>query len=453
VEAELTVIETSDPPHQERAELGTIPRLIYFITDARHSGYFFAIAIFLTYGVAPLAINALVQPNENMFWLGAMSCAATIMIVAGFNLPIFDRLIGPHQWRVPINERLFHAAIWMLFVVFCGVALATADTIPIVSALTGSLSQEDLDAQRGAFLKTRQGWESGLGYVSSIFVGTLLPYSLARLFWTRKSVLGFSGLALFAAYTLSFLQKALIVQPVAPLLYLSGRRLIWNYLGFVALIIGTLAILYGNTLLARGVQNNKAAQEVVDERKVTEERKDTTHHKVAGSLFPPNFFSAEFQPVSTKEYLIWRVAAVPIFTAADAVKVFHTKFGGKVLLGATSTPIAALFGMNRVNYDAEVYAVEWGPTEVGRANSVYITDGYVNFGWTGIAAFSILVGLGFRALALSGDEALRSMWPLFAFNVIQASFIGTLLSGGFVFLFFIALFVSLKGTHQPDRIP
>lgn len=418
-------------------------KLICFLTDARNSGYFFAAAVFLIYGIAPLAIHTFIQPNESMLWLGAMSCVAAAMIVVGFNLPAFDRMLGPHRWRIPINERAFHAVVWALFIVFCGVTLATADNIPIVSALMGGFSQEELDIQRGAFLKTRQGWESSLSYVSAVFVGVLLPYSLSRLFWAGKSTAGFLGLAVFAAYTLSYLEKALISHPVAPLLYLSGRRLIWNYLGFFALIAGTLAIFYGSTLLVRDVQNKETVQKIIEER-MEKNRRDLAAEAIAGNLTPPDFFSADFHPASTKEYLVWRTVAVPIFTAADAVKVFHSKFDSKPLFGATSTPIAAIFGMKRINYDAEVYAIEWGRTEIGRANSVYVTDGYVNFGWAGVVIFSLLAGLGFRIFAISSDEALRSMWPLFAFKTIIGSLIGTLLSGGFALLFFIALFVTLK---------
>lgn len=393
-------IESSHPP----VRAGAITRLIFFITDARNSGYFFAAAILLVYGVAPLAIHTFVQQDDNMLWLGALSCIAVTMIVAGFNLPVFDWMIAPHRWRIPVNERAFHAAIWTIFIVFCGVAFATAESIPIISALVGGFSQEELDIQRGAFLKTRIGWEASLGYVSAVLAGTLLPYSLARLFWTKKPAAGFSGLTLFVAYSMSYLQKALIVYPVAPLLYLSGRRLIWNYLGLVALIVATFAIFYGNTLLARGVQDKETIQKILEERKAKVSH-NLEAETSAGNLFPPDFFSANFQPASIKEYLIWRAAAVPIFTAADAVKVFHTKFDSNPLFGATSTPIAAIFGMKHVNFDAEVYASEWGPTDVGRANSVYITDGYVNFGWIGVVAFSIIVGLGFRVLALSSDEA------------------------------------------------
>lgn len=424
-----------------------MPKVLSFLTEPRYSGYFFAAAILLIYGLAPLLIYGLVQPTESMLWLGAMSCVAAAMVVAGFHFPGFDWLIDSHRWRIRIRERAFHLAIWSLFGAFSIAAFATADSIPIISALSGGYSPEELDLQRGAFLKTRQGWEAGLGYVSAVFVGALLPYSVARLFWKKKPVAGFTGLALFIAYALSHLQKALIVQPVTPLMYLSGRRIIWNYVGFAALIIGTFAVFYGNTLLARGVQTEATIQEIIKKRKI-EHPRNLEAEAIAGDLFPPDFFSADFQPASTREYIVWRIGAVPIFTAADAVTVLHSKFDGQYLHGATSSLIAAVFGMRRVNYDAEVYAIQWGKTEVGRANSVYVTDGYVNFGWAGVIVFSLLVGLGFRVFALSTDEAMRSMWPLFAFNIFQASLIGTLLSAGFALLFIIALFVKLTPSEE-----
>lgn len=114
------------------------------------------------------------------------------------------------------------------------------------------------------------------------------------------------------------------------------------------------------------------------------------------------------------------------------------------LWGATSSFVAATFGLERVNYDALVHGYQWGYGGLGRSNSVYVTDGYVNFGWAGVILFSLFIGQAFRWFWKSTDDAFRAMWPLFAYNVIQASLIGTLLSGGFILLFAIGLFLRVR---------
>lgn len=427
--------------------------ILRFLTEPRYSGYFFAAALFLIYGAAPLAVYWLIDGNPYMLTLGTMTCVAAIMVVLGFHLAFFDRLIAEHRFRLSVPLPVFQIIVWGAFLAFFVVTVATADAVPLVSALTGTFSAEALDAQRGAFLKTREGWEASLPYVSGVFAGTLLPFALALLL-LHKMRGRFLALASFCVYSLSFLQKALFIQVVTPPAYLAARRVIWNYLGLAALIAGSVGMLYLNTMLARGIQEPEMIEQIIAERA---ERQLELERGSGGSrkrnpaesgLFPPDFFSADFYPVSTAEHLVWRAVAVPIFTAADAIKVFDTKLEGRHLHGATSSFIAAIFRLPRVNYDAEVYASQWGAKAVGRANSVYITEAYVNFGWPGIIGFSLLVGLAFRVFARSRNEAVRSMWLLFAYNVIQASLIGTLLSSGFVLVFIFALFIRFTATDS-----
>lgn len=425
-----------------------------FITEPRLSGYFFAAALFLVYGLAPLAIYGLFDRNPFMLQLGVMCSVAAVTVVAAFNVPIFDGLMKDHRFRIGINEKLFQFVVWGVFSIFFIVTLVTAPKVPLFSALFGTFSADELNLQRGSFLKTREGWESSLGYIGGIFSGTLLPLAMAMLFLNVEK-LRYVALGGFVFYTLSYLQKALFIQVVSPLIYLSSRRLIWNYIGLLLIVVGSIGILYLNTILARGIQEDVHIEEILAKREQRREEMDATGPRARAGrsseadstrppgqdLVPPDFFTARFLPTSTVEHLTWRIVAVPIFTASDALLVFDRNFDGHYMYGATSSLLAAILGLDRVNYDAEVYAHQWGRTGIGHSNSVFVTDGYVNFGWPGIIIFSALVGFGFRALSKSSNEAIRSMWPLFAYNVIQASLIGTLLSVGFSLLFFIALFV------------
>lgn len=422
-------------------------RVLRFTTEPKFSGYFFAAALFLVYGVAPLAVYWLIDGNVYMLKLGLMTCAASALIIIGFRLPFLDRLITAHRFRLPVPLSLFQMAVWGGFLLFFAVTIATADAVPLISALTGNFNAEALDVQRGAFLKTRDGWEASLGYVGGVFAGTLLPFALAMLL-LHKARGRFLAMAVFIVYSLSFLQKALFIQVVTPPAYLAIRRVIWNYAGLAALLVGSAGLLYLNTMLARGVQDPDFIEQVLKTRDRGQIESGQRHTTGPADLFPPQFFTAQFYPASSAEHLVWRAVAVPIFTAADSIKVFEEKFEGRYLYGATSSFVAAIFRLQRVNYDAEVYASQWGSTTVGRANSVFTTEAFVNFGWPGVVLYSLLVGLAFRVFARSESEAVRSMWPLFAYNIIQASLIGTLLSSGFALLFLFALFVRFTGPNS-----
>lgn len=437
-----------------------------FVTEPRYAAYIFAGVLVLVYGVSPLLIDAFVDPNPYMQKIGVMACVAGVVIVISRHIPVFDFQFGPRAWRLPIPANLFQLGVWGFFAAFVIVTFATADGVPLWSALFGDFSANELEAQRGAFLKTREGWAAMLPYISAVFAGAVLPYALSRLFFYR-SRFRWIGFAAFIFYSISHLQKALFIQVVAPLFYLAARRLIWTYVGLVMLLVGSVGLVYLNTVLARGVQDEANIERLLEER---EQRSDAirgrsasapkSDHDAAESMrdelfFPPYFFRADFRPVSAGEHMLWRIVSVPIFTASDALAVLDRRFDNQHLYGATSSFVAAAFGLERVNFDAEVHGYQWGDMRVGRSNSVFLTDAYVNFGWAGVIVFSLFVGQAFRWFAISTDEAFRSMWPLFAYNIIQASLIGSLLSSGFAVLFFIGLFCRFTSaeSHQPESRP
>jgi hypothetical protein len=135
-----------------------------------------------------------------------------------------------------------------------------------------------------------------------------------------------------------------------------------------------------------------------------------------------------------------------VFSAIDAIKVYETYFSAP-LHGATSSLISAVFGLPRINLENMIFAYEWGQNSggTGSANSVYLTEAYVNFGWTGVVIFSAITGLCFSVFAKSRDEALRAIWPLFCMNLFVAPLSGTLFSNGFLVIFVMALAVRMRG--------
>lgn len=389
------------------------------------------------YVAVPLWVNFAVAPDRYFTYLAVFTAVAVVAIAVGFHISWFDRRFEPTAVRLKISEPVLQAAVWLSFASFLLVVLITAESIPLLSALRGATA-ETLSVERGAFLKTRSGWQAILPYLSTIYMGALLPYATVRLF-VRRHWLRFAAIAFFTAYTLLALEKAAFVFALGPLIYLAAVR---RNPGMLAGLIGfSLGLLYLNTVLARGVDELTP----MEAKLILEGKKPAKARPESGA-----YFSAKYIPTNAIDHIVWRSVSVPVFTAADALRVFDQKFGGAYFLGTTSTFVAKATGRERVNYDAEVFGYQYGHGEIGRANSVYFTEAYVNFGWLGVMAFSLFVGQALRWLHNSGDPALQAMWPLFCWFVFMAGLMGTLLSNGYVLIFALALFGRVDPMQRPQ---
>lgn len=160
------------------------------------------------------------------------------------------------------------------------------------------------------------------------------------------------------------------------------------------------------------------------------------------------FYSASYIGCASNgriQFLTWRLMAVPVFTASDSLKLFEEKYKGHLFWGRTSTLLSALFGVQNVKFERETFSSEWGQDTTGTAsaNSVFIIEQYINFGWFGVILSSILVGYMFAVLRRSKDLALASMSIALSISLIVGGLISTMLSGGFLALFIFLFFVKL----------
>jgi hypothetical protein len=115
-------------------------------------------------------------------------------------------------------------------------------------------------------------------------------------------------------------------------------------------------------------------------------------------------------------------------------------------MGATNSTLALLFNRPRVEFEREVYGFQWGQNEAGTgsANSVYLTEAYVNFGMFGVAIFSLLVGRILYIFMSSRDISIRAISILFLYSIYNSGLLSTLLSNGFLVMLLIAFFVKWK---------
>ena len=395
----------------------TLNRLV----DARSSLPLFVLGIFAAYAVIPRLVFNLGLPDDYFVDLSNLALLSCVAMCLGYSLPLFDSRFRAGAGRIKINAKRFHFLVWAAFLLFMAFTFLTADHIPIWSAIRGA-SVAELDAQRGAFLKGRTGLEAILPYLSTLFVSALLPYSLVSLFF-RRSKFRYLALLIFLGFSVSFLVKSLFLNIAFPLFYFMTRLRKVTITKSVLLIGLSFAVLYVVSKLA--LANALSAETPVH------------------GIDVADFFKARYQAAGLGEFLVWRAIAVPVFTAADTLRVFAEQLGSDQLFGATSSFICAIFGFDRVPLEKMVYAHEFGWNELANANAVFITDAFANLGWTGVVLFSMFVGQSLRWFRKSSDVAFQALWMNYCFGLYGGSLIGILLSNGYLLMFGIALFVKL----------
>lgn len=396
--------------------------LIALLLGTNASLPIFLVALGLTYCIIPAYLYYFRDGHIAALTLCYITILMIISIMAGSRVSFFDSRFKPNARRLYISTRSFIFLTWCLFGAFTIITFASASSIPIVSAFLG-VSPEDLSQERGDFLKGREGSAIALLYLSSILTNTIVPYSIVILYIIRARYRHIFALAFFL-FCISFLQKALflnLILPLAAYLALSNR---YSTRTYVSLATGSLLVLIVATFLAMGGDGVVATR--------------TSGH----------YFSATYVAPSSVDYLIWRAFSVPVFTAVDTLLVHQEWLGERTLLGATSSLLAVISGVERINLERLVFEYQFGSwNEIANANAVFLVDAYVNFSWIGVIVFGVSTGIIFRWFRISQDLAFKALWPLFAFVIFSGPLIGMLLSNGFLYMLFHALFIRV-GTYD-----
>lgn len=380
----------------------------------------FSVALLVSYVLIPLWAYASSPEQSRFLQLALLTLVCVGSMWVGFRVSLADAALAGTSRRWSIDPARFNAVVWTLFAVVVVVTFATAPSIPILSALQGAPA-EVLNHERGEFLKGRKGVWSSLLYLNTMLANTLVPYSIVLSFVVR-SRWRFWLAALFFFYCISFLQKALFLNLLLPLLvYYALRGKLKDRVALAGVVV-SLFMLVGAMYFSMESE------------------------KTPGPAPESAYLTAEYMPANAVDYFVWRAVAVPVFTATDTLYVHTTKLGGRPLMGATSGFVAALSGVKRINLERMVFRHQfhrWNPT--GNSNAVFVVDAFVNFGWAGVVVFGLFVGFVFRWFGLTRDLAFASMWPIFAFILFSASLIGLMLSNGF------ALLMMLMLTMRMDR--
>jgi hypothetical protein len=390
----------------------------------------FSLALMVAYSLVPALVYLIVLPEMVFLQLALITAVGVLAMLVGGQLPLADaRLVSDAHW-LNIDWKAFVGLSWVLFTAFVVITFATAPTIPIISALQG-VTAEALGQERGDFLKGRSGPGLALLYISAFMVNTIVPYSVVVAYAARSRVRHLLAAGFFL-FSISFMVKSMFLNLALPLLaFFAIRRRLG---GTKALVVlgGCALLLTAASYLAFGSDGTATAGEAV----------------VAAEVL-----SAAFAPSNPLQYLLWRALAVPIFTATDTLVVHATYFDGRPLWGATSSFLASLFGFERINLERFVFEYQFGGwNEIANSNTMFLLDGYVNFGWIGVVLFGLFCGQVFRWFSVSRDVGFRSLWPLFALVLFNAPLIGLLLGSGFLYMLAHALSIRMRGI-PPDGVP
>lgn len=385
----------------------------------------FSVALLIAYAIVPLGAYFVVLPDPVFLRLVGITTLGVASMWLGASLPIADARFASRRGWVVVDPNAFIAGGFAIFAVFLVVTFATAPSIPILSAFQGA-DPDALSQERGDFLKGRAGWQLALLYISTFLVNTVVPYGVVLAYAIRARARHVLAVTFFL-FCISFLQKALFLNLLLPLVSyaaISGRLRARQVLLFGAAAVG---LLIAFTYLTSG-EGSGAGD---------------------GAVILAEVLSAQYAPATPFGYFLWRAFAVPVFSATDTLVVHAQYFDGRPLLGATSLLVSAILGVERINLERFVFEYQFGGwNDVANSNTMFLIDGYVNFGWLGVVAFGLLVGQALRWFRLSPDAGVRSLWSLFTFVLFSAPLLGMLFSNGFLYMFLHAVLLRPDGGRR-----
>lgn len=314
--------------------------------------------------------------------------------------------------------------IFSIFIMFISLCFITAEKIPLISSLQGADSLT-LSIARAKFLKAREGWQQSFVYINAILGGGIVPYLICLAF-ERGYKYKYLLLFIFFLYSISFLEKAYFLKIGLPLFFFyytrSKRKIVFaaTSITIIVFLLTLMSFLAGKGINVDVIDNDES------------------------------FFSAYYVSQTPFEKIIWRAVVIPVVTSIDAIKLFYEKYSGQFLLGSTNSTISLLFGMKRIEYEREVFSSQWGQGEggTGAANSVFVTEAFVNFGYIGVILFSFIVGRIIFYFSINKYLSMKAISFLFIYSIFNSGLLSTLLSNAYLVLLLISFFITWDKTNK-----
>ena len=379
--------------------------------ESKYFSYFFVLVFGIFYFLIPFFLKD-IYPPEICTQVSVLTFFAVIFFYFGLHIRDNTKLSIK---KIIVDFDFFSTLVFGFFITVVAVTIVTSKSVPIIDAISGK-DQFELIIAREEFLKTREGWESFLAYITSTIDTTFLPYVIVYSFLI-KSKKRFIFLGIFFLYSISFLEKAYFFKLAVPLfiffLYQSQNKFRFLLKGSIYFLIFVF-FMYFLT------------------------KTDNSH------IYRDDpYFSILHIPNGILASIFWRATGVPVATVIDAITIFNERYHS-YFWGATSSFIASIFGMERINFERIVYFAQFGGSGTGNANQCYIVEAFVNFGYVGVILFSFLIGRLVNLAVKTREIAIICIIPLFIYNLFNSGFIGNMLSNGFFLFFLFIKFFKVK---------
>lgn len=347
------------------------------------------------------------------------------------------------------------AVIVCLFLLAVAVLAVTSSDIALLSSLRGA-DEEALFNARTAFTKGRSGMELVFVYAYAMILKGALPIALMLLFDIRhRRRWIFLGLVLFALLlSLEKFLTAMILIPIGLYYYLidqKKRLLFFVLIGFMFLTLASMLSGAGSVANGQLKQSSPNIMAAVYRPVTAIEIKDSN---IAGKFNALNSLG-RFTNVSLSNednyrfflgssgapYFINRVIWIPFVTSYDALKYWQNFHDETLLFGATSSPVASMFGLTFVNIEQQVFAYQYGSSEddAGRSNTAFFIDSLINFGWLGVVVSAATCGLLFGWFSRCTHPAFAAATCVTAYSLANNSLLPMIWSGGILLLIILTL--------------
>jgi hypothetical protein len=403
-----------------------VQKLLKIVFDIKYLYKVIPVLLLIIYGPGVIIAFFRLGPTANVLeFLSIFLVSLAVYFLFYYYLRIIMRrkLVVDKGLSV-INIANFLFTLYFIYILY---TVITAPGIPLLLSLKGASSSE-LSYYRELFFKARTGFDGILVYLNAIFTVALLPYIVATLYIIKYK---FRHLyLLFFIFTLLLsMEKSLIARALLPLLVLVINGIVVDkYLTLKNILLICTFGLLSITFLTLG---NLSSDETQLLSEVVEIDPNAAKYFVVNN------------PDSVFMFIFNRIFWIPYITAIDWLAFFNEELNRQFVMGASSSAVASVFGMDRINLERLVFEFEWGQNEsgTGSANTVYFIDIFLNFGWIGVILSNIILAFIVRFLEFCNNNAAKATFFVYAYFIATSTLIGVMFSSGLLIFLFLLLFV------------
>jgi hypothetical protein len=344
------------------------------------------------------------------------------------------------------------------------IASLTTEHTPLGAALLGGGSELDIARARAEFLANRQGPETLLRYSALILGKSVMPFIVLYLFY-RESRWRYFGLFALLCALLVALEKSAAIYAFLPILLFFVIRKNWSILMLHTLALISCITFW--TFLASGAlakdqksiyKSSVSASEQVVEKSGwpvfsaggTSEDWERMNLIVIFIKGSDNPMLKLINKAPRLSFMINRIVWIPYITAYDWLRFHDQVLKGRLTYGYQISGLGWALGKPKLQLEQMVYDFQLGAPKSGSgaANTIFLADAKLAFGWVGVIAYCVLFAFLSAVIFSSTNEVVKILSVTCFYTVALSPLTATFLSGGLLFILFMALF-----HHPPLHAP